>query len=294
MKTIYLSLVLIAIVSSASFAQSGFIEGVVTDSSGVGVRALIESLNTFGGAHTDDNGKFKLPFPAGKHWLYIVSRNRAGYARVSIPNGGVTKLSVVVGDFESPRVKKHGDDVFRDFRQPVMQRGVSPFPSTTLPIRWGDIEYSLRYTLAQDGDSVLVNVIAEGRNTSKKARAVCGYFSMWTSYGPSPDLFVTEGDMARLRYPEEPGMPRLKVRGINTSSPVLDCKAVTLAPGECIERGMAFRFDPKTFEKWTGVLTVKALFNYGRSGDRWENTDCVAVGGIYVPIRPIGQPMLDN
>ena len=50
MKTIYLSLVLIAIVSSASFAQSGFIEGVVTDSSGVGVRALIESLNTFGGA----------------------------------------------------------------------------------------------------------------------------------------------------------------------------------------------------------------------------------------------------
>ena len=145
----------------------------------------------------------------------------------------------------------------------------------------------MRYVLAEEGDSVVVNVIAEGRNVSDRTVAICGGLSLWdTRCMGGPDDF-SQVRLGPARTPP-PGtiFTTLDVPPLECDGAFLNEERRALLAGESISRGLTFAFYPNAFREQTRELWVYGVFFAGQRGDRWEDATPIDLGFIKVPIRP--------
>lgn len=154
-------------------------------------------------------------------------------------------------------------------------------------VRWESLELAVRYVLTQESDSVIVNVVAEGRNVTPMPFTVCGHFAFWSlGFQPSPEV---QAEITRFDRRTQYEGPILEISGDAFVPGGLECESTQIDPGESIARGMTFSFDPKAFEYWTGEVGLQCYFFTGNDGDAWHDVKRIDLGRIRIPIRPIGQ-----
>ncbi len=179
------ALLLLAALAPVASAQTGWIEGRVTDGAKTIPYANILVAGTRVGVMGDAEGAFRFRAPCGRHTLRILAM---GYGSVDEPvivrRGETTHVSVVL---ERVEVRQHVKIYPRDappvpgVEQRDFQQIDLTYRASTDTVRHGDLEFAMRYTLAEQGDSVVVNLIAEGRNVSDRSVTVCGCFSFWNT-----------------------------------------------------------------------------------------------------------------
>jgi hypothetical protein len=304
--------------ATVASAQTGWIEGRVTDGERPLRYANVVLAGTQVGAMTDEDGRFRLRAPCGRFTLRALAFGcSVAEERVPIRKDKTTQVLVVLERVEvqrQERVEVQRQEVpwwrpasdpedsqleSREVDEALEATGrkagivsVWPYPASTRAVRQGDLEFSMRYVMAEQGDSVIVNVIAEGRNAANDPVTVCGCFSLWnTRYRSGPD------DLSQMRLAPAPTPEPGTVFTSLDVSP-LECdgsrfKEVprVLLPGETIARGMVFSFYPNAFTEHPGELWVYGVFLSGHRGDAWEDTELVDLGWIKVPIRPIRMPI---
>ncbi len=232
---------------------------------------------------TDGQGRYSIDAPAGAH---EINASMMGYIKesehVRIGNG-----DTVTVDFDLDLdPNSEGTETIHPY--PPRSIPFDIYPVSTTPIRWESLEFELRYVLTRQGDSVIVNVVAEGRNVTAEPFTSCGHFAFWSvTFLPSQEVF---DEITRLggRTPYEG--PILDVSSDKFVPGPLVCEPVQVQPGESIARGMTFSFEPKAFEYWTGEVGIQCYFFTGNDGDEWRDVKRIGLGSLKVPIRPIGQP----
>jgi hypothetical protein len=319
-RTLLFMVVAFATASTAS-AQTGHVEGRVTEGTKPLVYAnailLVHANGLLAGtdcdAMTDSSGFFRFRAPCGRYTLRVMHMGyRVSEVPVVIRRDETTRVSIVLEWVEVrrpqtivPRWRPTSEDADQqqlvgrpvsDLLEAVGRRAGDPgawnYRTSTEAVRHDDLELSMRYVLAEEGDSVVVNVVAEARNVSARTVIVCGCFSLWdTRYRGGPD------DFSQVRFgPARTPSPGTILATLDV--PPLECDGVflneerhALLPGESIARGMTFAFYPNAFREDTGELRVYGTFLTGQRGDRWEDATPIVLGIITVPIRPIGMPI---
>ena len=313
-----LFIVAFATASTAS-AQTGYVEGRVTG----GTKPLVYAnaillvhangllVGTDCGATTDSNGFLRFRAPCGRYTLRVM---HMGYRNSEVPvvirRDETTRVSIVLDWVEVSQtqtivsrsrppsedadvrqlVSLPVDDALEAVGRRAGYPGAWNYRASTEAVRHDDLELSMRYVLAEEGDSVVVNVIAQARNVSDRTVSVCGCFSLWdTRYRGGPDSQMRFGS---ARTPS-PGtiLATLDVPPLECDGAFLNEERRALLPGESIARGMTFAFYPNAFREDTGELRVYGAFLTGQRGDRWEDATPIVLGFITVPIRPIGMPI---
>lgn len=311
-RTLLFMVVAFATVSTAS-AQTGYVEGRVTDGTKplVYANAILPGIHV--GAMTDSSGFFRFRAPCGRYTLRVM---HMGYRNSKVPvvirRDETTRVSIVLDWVEVSQTQtivsrwrppSEDADVRQLVSLPVSDEleavgrragypGAWNYRASTEAVRHDDLELSMRYVLAEEGDSVVVNVIAQARNVSDRTVSVRGCFSLWdTRYRGGPDDF-SQMRSGPARTPS-PGtiLTTLDVPPLECGGAFLNEERRTLLPGESIARGMTFAFYPNAFREDTGELRVYGAFLTGQSGDRWEDATPIVLGFITVPIRPIGMPI---
>ena len=235
------------------------------------------------GAMIDKNGHYSLfPAPIGRH---VVKAMMMGYVT------GTDRVEVAAGDTVIVDFVLTKDPTFDPSKVIVIPEQFEheydpwPYDASIEPVRWDALEFELRYVMTAQDDSILVNVVAEGKNITDVPFSMCGRFIFWDRYRLSNDFdpeSVSEGDRMRAEHASV-----LNVTADNVPKS-LECTAETVDPGDFIARGLSFAFDPKAYEYWTGELQVRCVFLAGHEGMSdiiWR----VDLGDVIIPIRPLGQ-----
>ncbi|HEX5133524.1 MAG TPA: carboxypeptidase regulatory-like domain-containing protein [Candidatus Krumholzibacteria bacterium] len=303
-RALFMAFVL-GLFAAVAQAQSGWVEGRVTDGTEPIKYANVLLRGMSVGAMTDARGAFRFRVPCGRFTLRVLAMGyAAAEAPVTVRKDATERVGVTL--VPAPRVEADVIDVIDRPTQvgsavsvsnsvdasQIQTIGAWNCPATTDTVRHGDIEFWMRYVLAGQGDSVVVNVIAEARNASDHPVAVCGCFSLWnTRYGRGPDD-LSQIPLGPARTPD-PGtiFTTLDVPPLECGTPRFEEAVRTLLPGETLARGLVFSFFENAFRDHPGVLEVDGVFRMGRRGDAWEDTDLVDLGTLTVPIRPIGMPI---
>ena len=271
-------------------AQRGVIRGHIRDEAGKPLAYANVMLRwTTIGAMTDKSGRYSMNAPVGEHEVVAMMMGRLFQSR----NVRVANIDTVVVDFallpdpnpqrvvEIPYARRESASNYPS------SDDIWPYDAITEPVRFESLELSLRYVLTQQDDSVVVNVVAEGRNVTADPVTVCGYFSFFDP------IFIGAPDSHAWTTNEAPasGIPYIKVRGDFIKLSTFECRSERLDPGEVIAHGMSFAFDPEEFKYWTAELAVDCYYFSGRDGVPWNDIKRVRLERLLVPIRPLGQPL---
>jgi hypothetical protein len=288
-------------------AQTGVVEGTVTDGKRPIPYANLVLQGTWFGAMTDQDGSFRFEVPAGRFWIKALAY---GYfvqdKQLTVRPGETSQVSFLLRSDEF--VKEEVVPRYAPKSAPaanavdsligvVGDQGLGPWddPAGASPIRHGAFEYSLRYTLAEQGDSVIVNVIAEARNVSGEPVWWSGYFSFpFARYGFGPDTFPCIRLGASSHPPEGVLIPTLEISVAGSVGASIPASRALIEPGGVMARGIAFSFFPNAFRVVTGVETIDCALYLGPAGTRWEDAEFLSLGIIRIPIRPIGMPIGDK
>jgi len=243
------------------------------------------------GAMTDAQGRYSLLAPVGPHQVRAMMMGHVYVGRDIVLEQGDS----VVVDFVLEKDPAFDPSSIINFQPDRLGTSTHvyedpwPYEASLEPVRWGPLQFELRYVLTDQADSVLVNLVAEARNVAAAPFTVCGHFSYWSAYyNVSSEVFY---EIAKLGGKVDYDGPVLDVSADNTAMVHLICDETTIPPGGTIARGMSFAFSSKTFEYWTGEVSVQCYFFAGKNGARWSEGWRVYLGQITVPIRPIGQPL---
>ena len=269
--------VLVAAMAPAGFAQTGWIEGTVTDGEKV-IGAGIKCSNDKGSFDTGCYGSFSLRVPSGRQLLVAYGMGfRSAQKIVTVGDGDTTRVSFVL------QPEFWGD-----------------YPESTLVSRSHGIEFLLRYQLVQQGDSVVVTVTAEGRNFRDRpvAEAYCFSFPEMR-YTRAPD------HLNCVRVGPGPVPPDTVLFPVLEMPPV-ECKPAKVGevpPQGTFASAMMFSFYPNAFREWPGELHLTGRFemltredqqeeiDVGGNARPWEGAWSFDIGTIKIPIRPIGMPI---
>lgn len=312
-RVLLVALLLLAALAPVASAQSGWIEGRVTDGGKPIPYANILLPETRVGVMGDSSGVFRFRAPCGYYTLRVMAM---GYENadehVVVRLKDTTRVAVVMKPVEVRREEIRTPPWWRraperDEKQLESQEvdeeleaiarraglvGDWRYRASTDTIRYDDVVLSMRYVLTEQGDSVVVNVIAEGTNVSDTPLTDSGCLSLWeTRYNWGPDHFECIGFGGPGNFPDSLLFPSLDVPPAECEGARLPRAASVLHPGERIVRGMAFSFFPDAFRLLPGELNITCLYFHGKPGARWEDATSIFVGTIKIPIRPIGMPI---
>jgi hypothetical protein len=275
------------------FAQQGRVSGVVLGEGGwLLPYASVVALGTTLGSMSSSDGRFQLTLPAGSHTLKVMALGwKSQEHDVTVTGDRKTLVTVMLEPDDNGVVTEAGGGVFVPV--PLDSMTGWHYPARSKPVIHGPLEFSLRYCLADEGDSILVNVIAEGRNVSNAPMSTCGCFSIWHSYDISLDVWIKEipPSVSLIKRLPVPVVPHWRCY---PDAPRLECVAEIVAPGSSVARGIAFKFSRSDFSRWTVDLDLKATYLAGVDGTDWDHTQQVILERLVVPIRPIGQPMTSH
>jgi hypothetical protein len=265
-------------IASPSVAQRGWVSGSVVDSTGASLayaNVWIEGSHL--GAMTDKSGAFRFDAPAGRHSVKVGFWYRSVRCEISVTPGEDTELHIVLDEQPALPPESRIVDV------PVKPRSghvtedqigqVELYPETSDPVRSGSLEFVMRRTIRERGDSTLVSINAEGRNVTDSETSVCGCLSFWD-----------------VRYEFEPEVID-SVRAIlwvNTQecgSRMFECESVVLAPGETVTKGLSFAYDTRALPSCTGEVRVTAAFFQGTAGMAWADTRCLVIGPLPILVK---------
>jgi hypothetical protein len=242
---------------------------------------------------TDEHGRYLIEAPVGAHEVKAFMIGYvAGSEHIRLGLGDTANV-----DFALEK-NPHEDDMIKSIRTHAVTGHDTPmvqveelrlgeYLASTEPVLWESLKFEFRYVLAQQDDSVIVNVVAEGKNMTATPFTVCGHFAFWSvAFLPSPEVYA---EIIRLGGRTHYEGPILEVSGDKFVPGALECETVELGPGESIARGMTFSFDPEEFAYWTGEVGIQCYFFAGNNGDAWPDVKRIGLGMVRIPIRPIGQ-----
>ena len=239
---------------------------------------------TTAGAMVDKNGYYSIVAPVGPH---VVKAMMMGYV-TGFRHADVTPGDTVIVDFVLTKDPKYDQskvivipEEFDYYIDPW------PYDASLEPVRWDALEFELRYVLTEQDDSVLVNVVAEGKNVTDEPFSACGRFVFWDSFVLSEEV---SSELRRSKNSEHEGLPAALDVSADTVPKVLHCRPITVGAGHSISRGISFTFDPSAYEYWAADVRIQCYFFAGHEGVSdvvWR----VYLGDLTIPIRPIGQPL---
>jgi hypothetical protein len=282
-RVLLVVMLLLAALAPAVSAQSSWVEGRVTDGKEPLSFVVITCTDLEEVVFTDYDGQFRFQAPARRQFVTSMAMGYRSVQRtITVGPGDTTRVSIVLD---------------------AMAMGAWDYPESTFVVRGRGMEFFLRYVLVEAGDSVVVTVVAEGRNVldTPITEEACFSFSD-ARFRRAPDHL----NCIRLtRTPSTPDsvlFPMLEV-------PPLECDEARegewspILPGELISRSMTFSFFPNAFRDWPGELHVQCVFTMAAQRDQlkgagpnagarpWAGAWSFDIGTIKIPIRPIGMPI---
>ena len=281
------TLLCVAVVSAAT-AQRGIVNGRIVERP-----KYIPGWPTYRFPGTDhhlfleEGGRFRVEVLPGKYDLDMFVAPGAPPERRTILVKANQSVDVIItgpegeGPVPAPsnieEITEPGSTLYE-----IKDVGIKYHPQTK-PVVSKSLEFTVRYEMADIGDSIRVTVRAEGRNKTPSAVETCGCLSFWqASFALGPEQ-VGQIPLAPVR--DWYKGPKLEVPPEECATPTLDSIPTMINSGDAITRSMSFSFRLKDFEEKTGELRIQTYYFVGVPGSEWHDAERIDLGVIAVPIR---------
>jgi hypothetical protein len=279
---------LLAAGMDSALAQRGVVNGQIVERKG-----FIPGYGSYRLPGTDENasldkqGRFRIELLPGRYDLDVLVAPGEPVERKTVVIKANETLDLIITGPEGSGRRSRPTNVEQQ-TPPGME--IAPMDSVrviyhpqTEPVIAKSLTFTVRYEMTEVGDSIRVNVIAEGRNSADAPVSTCGCFSFWRiRFGFGPEQVM---DIPLANVKDWYTGPKLEVAPVECTTSTLDCAPTTLAPGESVSRSMSFSFRPADFAEMTGELHVRTYYFTGAPGTEWHDAERIDLGTLAVPIR---------